>query len=856
MTTPTRLVTAKPDGTLTQELSLVPERVKRSGTWTKVDTRLVPNGKGRLTAASTTSDTSVSDGGYDPLVRVEDGAHFFELRWNGALPAPIVDGNKAVYPGVANGVDLVAVSGEAGFSTYFVVKSRAAAAQLDASTFKFTWRASAGLSIRATDTAFQVVDSAGNVAFDAPALAMWDSADIPEGDRGTANVVTRGGDSRRRPVGARIEGNSLQLLPDMSVFTAEDTVFPVVVDPASTALNRSNWLMVWSNGITFRNSATENARVGYDGWQDNKISRVFYRFDLSALMGRNVTKATLSARQVHSPSFECKKDTSHPGVQAFRTGDFTSSSNWGAQPAWTQLLFTSNLENGSSQTCGGFIQQDWAVTPGVQTQISSSNPVLTLGLKSANESNRMGWRQYDNTTTNGASFPKLVVEYYGYPTTPSTVSYSQGDGNPLIQGKFIRTTAIRMTTQVTNPPGFAAAAAVFRFTASNGKAYVVAGNEVTASGPSQATLTLPEDGTYTVTVNTCVRNDGPLGSCSAPTTPVQIIRDTTGPTPPKLTAPDSVQTGQYWNGRVIAEDRSTIKIEYEFFNGPKGTTDLENFQKDLRMAWSVPGRVSVRLRGHDAIGNVGAWSTPLWIKIYGPDAGLAMYRYPMTGNGNTAKPLDSFNPQADPEMNLGEENFGSPRPFVPAVVSPASCSNQVFAPGGRGGLRMIKNVTGTPLTDRPFTLTALVRPSADDFAWVAAEPGRDISYTWAVSASSVKAAYITLANVGGQVRWVGVVAGQPIHGPVVGVEDLDSWQTLGITQRPGVAPSMYVGTGQFHATAAPTPVSATWFGIGSVSSNTSVRSFSGQVDEVTWWAGSMPKTEFDSWAAKAKTACS
>lgn len=193
----------------------MPERVKRSGTWTKVDTRLVPNGKGRLTAASTTSDTSVSDGGYDPLVRVEDGAHFFELRWNGALPAPIVDGNKAVYPGVANGVDLVAVSGEAGFSTYFVVKSRAAAAQLDASTFKFTWRASAGLSIRATDTAFQVVDSAGNVAFDAPALAMWDSAEIPESDRGTANVVTRGGDSRRRAVGARIEGNSLQLLPDM-----------------------------------------------------------------------------------------------------------------------------------------------------------------------------------------------------------------------------------------------------------------------------------------------------------------------------------------------------------------------------------------------------------------------------------------------------------------------------------------------------------------------------------------------------------------------------------------------------------------------------------------------------------------
>ena len=169
---------------------------------------------------------------------------------------------------------------------------------------------------------------------------------------------------------------------------------------------------------------------------------------------------------------------------------------------------------------------------------------------------------------------------------------------------------------------------------------------------------------------------------------------------------------------------------------------------------------------------------------------------------------------------------------------------------------MIKNVTGTPLTDRPFTLKALVRPSADDFAWVTAEPGRDISYTWAVSANSVKAAYITLANVGGQVRWVGVVAGQPIHGPVVGVEDLDTWQSLGITQRPGVAPSMYVGTEAFHATAAPTPVSATWFGIGSVSSNTSVRSFSGQVDEVTWWAGSMPKTEFDSWAAKAKTACS
>ena len=183
LTTETTLVTAHPDGSFTQEVSVVPERVKKSTSWVDVDPTLTPSGSGRLAARAGMSASSVSDGGSDALVRVQNTTgQFFELRWVKPLPAPSVSGDTAVYAEVLPGVDLVAISSAMGFSTYFVVKSRAAVSQLTPAMMRFTWAASSGLAPVASPTAFDVVDTAGGVVFGAPALAMWDSADDQEPD--------------------------------------------------------------------------------------------------------------------------------------------------------------------------------------------------------------------------------------------------------------------------------------------------------------------------------------------------------------------------------------------------------------------------------------------------------------------------------------------------------------------------------------------------------------------------------------------------------------------------------------------------------------------------------------------------
>lgn len=174
LTSATMLVVAKPDGSFSADISLVPERVRKGYGWVGVNRGLVPDGKGRLAAKAAPSLTSVSDGGSDALVRVEDGSRFFELRWVRPLPPPKVTGDTAVYAEVVPGVDLVVVSGDKGFGTYWVVETAEAVAALDADLLSFQWVASEGLSLHSVGSDLQVVSASGEVVFASSGLAMWD----------------------------------------------------------------------------------------------------------------------------------------------------------------------------------------------------------------------------------------------------------------------------------------------------------------------------------------------------------------------------------------------------------------------------------------------------------------------------------------------------------------------------------------------------------------------------------------------------------------------------------------------------------------------------------------------------------
>lgn len=863
LTTDRRLVTAHPDGSFTQEMSLVPERVKVAGTWRDTDSRLIADGKGRLVPAVSATGSSVSGGGTGALVRVTDGDRFFELGWPGGLPSPVVDGSRALYANLLPGVDLVAVSSPVGFSTYFVVKDAQAAAALDPGALTFTWAASPGLSIRASATTFQVVDEAGVVVFDAPALAMWDSADVPTNLRGSADVVTASGDSQRRPVGAVVSGNLLVLAPDQAMLADPATVFPVIIDPAAANPTRTNWLMVWSNGLTFRNSATENARVGYDGWEGFKTSRAFYQFELAGLKGKNVTSAVLTARQVHSPSFSCRQVTTNPGVQAYRTGSFTSTTTWSSQPTWAKLLGTNTSENGNSTTCGGYLDQEWNVLTGVKDQLATSASVVTLGLKSADESNRMGWRQYDNTSTYGAAFPKLVVEYFGYTTTPTGMAFKQGDGNNLIQGRYIKTQELQMSANVVRPDGYTTVAAFYRITrVATNHAWTAAGSVVTGpSGVSTLTTNLGADGEYKIYAQTCVLHNGSWTGCSPATALAQIERDTVGPATPRLDfentqLAESVLISAYWYATVTANDTSAVGLEYQYLGGPTGQVAFPagSGASTLRMAWATPQVSSLRVRSYDSLGNFSPWTTEAWVKIHGSDPGLKLYRYEMSGNGQ-----DTGVQPTSLKRHLAGNNLNTSAHFPHVATSEFAefctpVTNQVFSPNGEQGVYMRQNLgDGAWTPDKPFAVTALVKPSAADIAAVqSGGHGTERVYVWGVTANADKTTYIMLVNDGGVVRWKSIINGIEILGsevqdePNLGVPAV-RWYAIGLVLEAGAAPVMHINGDSFSGSSAAPGWTTAWIGVGSVS--TTLNAFSGQVDEFTVWTNGLTQSNFLVWAS-------
>ncbi|MEU5339115.1 LamG domain protein jellyroll fold domain protein, partial [Streptomyces asoensis] len=102
-------VFANPDGfTFTMEQSVVPVRVaKPGGGWQAPDATLEKRSDGSIAPKAGAVSIAFSAGGDKaPLAQIEDRGSSLELQWPGELPAPRLDGARAVYAEVLPGVDL------------------------------------------------------------------------------------------------------------------------------------------------------------------------------------------------------------------------------------------------------------------------------------------------------------------------------------------------------------------------------------------------------------------------------------------------------------------------------------------------------------------------------------------------------------------------------------------------------------------------------------------------------------------------------------------------------------------------------------------------------------------------------
>lgn len=199
---------ARPDGLMMKQLYSSPIRAKVGGEWKKIDRSLkrtkrgwepkATNARMVFSAGSKGRDeerasrstvqrislvkSATADTG-TPLATLyvgESGTSAIQLTWPGAVPTPIVDGNRILYPEIFPGGDLVLTADDDGFGQLLVVKNRQAASDPHVQQLVYGLH-SPTLTFRLDPLSGVVsaVNAYGDEVAVSPTPLMWDSSGAP-----------------------------------------------------------------------------------------------------------------------------------------------------------------------------------------------------------------------------------------------------------------------------------------------------------------------------------------------------------------------------------------------------------------------------------------------------------------------------------------------------------------------------------------------------------------------------------------------------------------------------------------------------------------------------------------------------
>ncbi|MGQ4725941.1 DNRLRE domain-containing protein [Streptomyces tunisiensis] len=151
---------ARPDGQLATRFHSSPVRVHKDGQWRAINPNLRRGKSGWETTATSArmvfsagsgmreserasraggqqrvslvkNASAAAAAGANDLVTLyvgDEGEYAIQLTWPGPVPAPVIDGSRALYPEIFPGADLVLTADNDGFAQLLVLKNRAAAA--------------------------------------------------------------------------------------------------------------------------------------------------------------------------------------------------------------------------------------------------------------------------------------------------------------------------------------------------------------------------------------------------------------------------------------------------------------------------------------------------------------------------------------------------------------------------------------------------------------------------------------------------------------------------------------------------------------------------------------------------------
>ncbi|MCX5232284.1 LamG domain-containing protein [Streptomyces sp. NBC_00233] len=470
---------ANPDGaTFTLEKSIVPVRVDTASGWAKPDATLVRRKDGSIGPKAAVVDLSFSDGGSgEGLVTIGQDGQAVSMGWPGKLPAPRLDGERAVYENVLPDVNLILTATVEGFRQVLEVETPEAAALPELKNIAYSLTTD-GLRLREGAVgSMEAVNGNGQVVFRSPTARMWNSAGddasaadpvsgVSTQDAGFRTISGISGisgkssfaeDEATDPVAPPQEGDplagpgagdeaavmdvdlaqgSLTVTPDADLVVAtkaED--FPLYIDP-SVEMNEAERTVLSSDGDVFYNfSGGDNGMsVGKCGTAviggvsyycgSGYVNRMYFEFVPTKLMGKHVLDATF--RVTETWSFSCNPRW----VDLKRTDTISSSSKWPG-PTARDHMGDRYVSAGRGTACSPSQpraaiefndnpdEPEENLTATTRAFADGKLSVLTLRLSAQSETDTEAWKRFDDDAV-------LVATYMSKPATPAEYGFPSG----------------------------------------------------------------------------------------------------------------------------------------------------------------------------------------------------------------------------------------------------------------------------------------------------------------------------------------------------------------------------------------------------------------------------------------------
>ncbi|MFY1636232.1 DNRLRE domain-containing protein [Solwaraspora sp. WMMB335] len=652
----TSLTWARPDGQLRTSIHAIPQRARdTTGRWAALDTTLTHaaadpeqrtaaadglvvrpvNAPDPIRLASGTGATgTTSDAGDTVLAEVNVAGHTVTYTWPGALPEPVLDGPRALYPEVLPGVDLLAVVRDDGaFAQLLIVKTPAAAEAGSVRQLSYGLRSATAVFRRDPVTgSVLILDPATGEAISSISTPFaWDSSapdpHRPDGEPRTSVATVEdvlrlsglhgaesGATIGQLPTGLdgdgtgearlRLDAAASGLLDD------PDARFPVFLDPTMISGTLA-WATVYKNhpntntwnGTNFNNGTTV-ARVGSesDSWL---TTRSFWRMGFnSSIKGATVSSATFRVRNTHSWNCTSKE------MQLWLVGAISSGNTWSRQPAWHTEQQRRSFAHGRADCADAYV--GFNVQHGAQVAADGGLSNVTFGMKATHESDFETWRLFQVSAT------ELTVVYNRKPNEPVNGAIAPGGacapgpGN----GTTVARTNLVLSATGSDPDGNLRG---LRFRLWKVGDPVPTGTLVTSLSNGRGSVTIPatslQDG---ATYSWDVRSEDTEGAVSyffpPGQEPCRITIDASGPPAPVVTSdvflaatPDgatwaTVTFGQTGPITFTATDAAQFSyamggLNLTYVTASAGTATVP----DLRPRHSGP--ITMQVFAYDAVGN-------------------------------------------------------------------------------------------------------------------------------------------------------------------------------------------------------------------------------------------------------------